>query len=218
MNVLDRATKYVFEHILNNIDKDISIKINNGELYEKLSKIFFQYSLLTCLSDVFIETTNGSIRFNDLCISQTRDISTSSTKHIKKDFNRILKNIAEIEDIYHRNYVGEVIDKVIDDKQFNQRAIFKELGRLEFICQEALRFYSPEQGRTPSKERIGRIHMVAEIIEIFKSLRLSHGSGEEGSFYVFIIKLYEILKIEVNTPNRDIKEARKLLIDKDILA
>lgn len=100
MKVLDRATKYVFEHILNNVDSDISIKINNDELYEKLSNIFFQYSLLTCLSDIFIETTNDSIKFSDLCISQTRNASTNSTKSIKKDLNRILKNIAEIEDIY----------------------------------------------------------------------------------------------------------------------
>lgn len=55
--------------------------------------------------------------------------------------------------------------------------------------------------------------MVAEIIKIFQSFKLPHGSGEEGSFYVFIITMYEILKIEVNTPNRDIKEARKLLTD-----
>lgn len=216
MKVLDRATKYVFEHILNNIDKDISIRINNDELHEKLLKIFFQYSLLTCLSDIFIETTNGSIKFSDLCISQTRDPSTNSTKSIKKDLNRILKNIAEIKEVYHLNYVGEVIDEIISDKQFNQKTIFKELGRLEFICQEALRFYSPEQGRTPSKERIGRIHMVAEIIKIFQSFKLPHGSGEEGSFYVFIVRMYEILKIEVNTPNRDIKEARKLLTDEKI--
>ena len=56
--------------------------------------------------------------------------------------------------------------------------------------------------------------MVAEIMEIFKTLKIPHGSGEEGSFFVFIIKIYEILKIEVNTPNRDIKEARQMLIDK----
>lgn len=216
LNVLDQATKYAIEYIISNVDKEVSIKINNDELYEKLSNIIFQYSLLTCLSDIFIETTNDSIRFSNLCTSQTRDTSTNSSKSIKKDLNRILKNIAEIEEIYHRNYVGEVIDKVISDKQFNQKAIFKELGKLEFICQEALRFYSPEQGRTPSKERIGRIHMVAEIIRIFQSLKLPHGSGTENSFYVFIVIIYEILKIEVTTPNRDIKEAKKLLTDEKI--
>lgn len=211
---IEQAAKYTTDYILENTDKATISNIDVKILSERLTGIYFEYSLLTTHSDIFVETNANSERFSNLFIEQTRDQSTNSTKAIKKDLNKVLKYIAEIEDMYHRNYIGLVIDKVIDDKEFNKKVMFKELNRLEFICQEALRFYSPEQGQTPSKERKGRIHMVAEIMEIFKTLKIPHGSGEEGSFFVFIIKIYEILKIEVNTPNRDIKEARQMLIDK----
>ena len=212
--VNDTVTDYTVGYILKSVVKETVLDINIEELRETLNNIYCGYTLITTHSDIFVETTANSERFSNLFIEQTMNQNSISDKAIKKDLDKIVKNIEQIKDIYHRNYAGKAIDKVISEQNYNKKTMFKELGQLELICNDLIRYYSPEQGRTPSKERIERIHMVADIMEIFKSLKIPHGSGEEGSFYVFIIKIYEMLKIEVNTPNRDIKEARQMLIDK----
>lgn len=203
------AGLYTVKYIKDNAKQDALLRHDPSHLYKNLCNIFNNYFLGVLSSDAFVETLSTSDRLNHLFIEATREPKSKDKRVVKKDLQKMIRHIDAVIDIYQKNYAGAVVDEFIDTSGLNKRRPTKALEEFKFTCEKALRFYSPEQGRKKSQERQARINMIKRLIPIFEFYGLPTGSGEEGHFFVFIVGLYELLKIEVNIPTADIKEAKK---------
>lgn len=203
----DKPVQITLDYIASNSNDD-TLRFNRDKLHE----IYLMYMLTTTHSDLFIDTIAEYNKFESLFTEITRSKPSSTNRAIKKDLEKVINYLEKIEDIYHANYAGLVIDKYIEDNNFDKKQIFRGVGKLKQVCKDAVRYYSPEQGRRPSLERKARINMIAELIEIFDKLGLPHGSGQNNKFDEFLKDIYSQLDIYVDEPHEDIKLAKKKLL------
>ena len=198
---IEQAAKYTTDYILESTNKTTILNMEVKALNEKLTGIYSTYAILTTHSDLFIEVT--------------LDASSKEAREVKRDLNKALKCIKDIRIILHGKYAGKEIDKFYFKKEHKHK-VGRELGELEYACQEALRHYSPEKGRNPSKEREARIGMLVSLITLFDRIQLPTPSQQDGSFELFIRYIYEILNIYVEHPHQDIKKAKKQLFENNL--
>lgn len=195
-NLINCTFLYIKDYVRPNI-RDLVNEI----LRERLEQIYLDYMLRTLRSDLFIEVT--------------RNTNSKEAREVKRDLKKALKCIEDIRIILHGRYAGNEINKFLMQETHKHR-IGSELGDLEYACQEALRHYSPEKGRNPSKEREARIDMIASLISLFEGMEVPTPSQQESSFELFIKEIYEMLKIYVEHPHQDIKKAKKQLFENNI--
>lgn len=196
----ENLIKCTFLYIEDYISPKIRILINEV-IRKRLEQIYSGYILRTLRSDLFVEVT--------------RNANSKEAREVKRDLKKALKCIEDIRVILHGRYAGKEIDKFLI-KETHKYIIGSELGELEYACQEALRHYSPEKGRNPSKEREARIDMISSLILLFEGMEVPTPSQQDGSFELFISNVYEILNIYVEHPHQDIKKAKKQLFENNI--
>lgn len=198
---IEQAAKYTTDYILENTNKTTILDMEFKTLNEKLTGIYSKYAFLTTHSDLFIEVT--------------LDASSKEAREVKRDLNKALRCIKDIRIILHGRYAGKEIDKFYMQEK-HKHGVGNDLCELEYACQEALRYYSPEKGRNPSKEREARIGMLVSLITLFDCIQLPTPSHQDGSFELFIGNVYELLNIHVEHPHQDIKKAKKQLFENNL--
>jgi hypothetical protein len=226
------ALNYILEHVMSEGDEPIDEAYINSQglmVYDEAVKVFADYLedhgsikgigqlklMQAQLHRTFIfyglETSKAKFeteQINDLFSSGMITNKSRAIGQQKKDLEKLIKSVEEIEKLLHTTEGCKSIYEQLTRERKRPIDHLNSLRLIRSLASTKLQEIQPQGGRNKSMERQARLKMLSTLMYMAKNCNAPFKDANAGVFVDAIARIYEILKIEVNTFTRDFKEAK----------